>query len=363
VHIRPRRPLALLGALAISLTLGSAANATTRPAPEAIRTAAAIGGAVTLEPAFALTLTPFRTGLSRPIFATTAGDGTNRVYVVEKAGLIKVLNGNGSYLGTLLDIRDRTSKGSEQGLLGLAFHPDYAQNHRYYVDYTDRSGDTVIVEYRTGASGLTTTSGRRLIVIGQPYANHNGGMLAFGADGYLYIGMGDGGSGGDPGNRAQRNDTLLGKLLRMDVDHHPSYRPYGIPPTNPYVNKAGLDLIFAKGLRNPWRFSFDRETHALWIGETMPLVEYPHSSSGTDNCTVIGGYVYRGSAYPAMAGSYVYADLCSRRIWAVDAGAAAPASGTVVGSAPGTPVSFGETESGELFLVTIDGGVYRVGAS
>ena len=251
MHIRPRRPLAVLGALAIAMTLGTPAGAVTRPAREATRTVVTTTDAAgTLEPAaFAMTLTPFRTGFSQPIFATTARDGTDRVYVVEKAGRIKVLNSNGSYLGTLLDIHDRTSKGGEQGLLGLAFHPDYAQNHRYYVDYTDRSGDTVIVEYRTSANGLTTTSGRRLIVIGQPYANHNGGMLAFGADGYLYIGMGDGGSGGDPGNRAQRNDTLLGKILRMDVDHHPSYRPYGIPPTNPYVNKDGLDLIFAKGLR------------------------------------------------------------------------------------------------------------------
>ena len=137
-----------------------------------------------------MSLTPFRTGLSQPIFATNAGDGTGRVYVVEKTGRIKVLSSSGSYLGTLLNISDRTSRGGEQGLLGLAFHPDYAHHHRYYVDYTDRHGDTVIVEYRTSANGLTTTSGRRLIVIGQPYANHNGGMLAFGPDGYLYIGHG-----------------------------------------------------------------------------------------------------------------------------------------------------------------------------
>ncbi len=415
MDIRPRRPFALLIALAAALSLGSTAIAVQPGAPAVTSTPAATGAVAAdtagVEPAaFSMSLTPFRTGLSQPIFATNAGDGTGRVYVVEKTGRIKVLSSSGSYLGTLLNISDRTSRGGEQGLLGLAFHPDYAHHHRYYVDYTDRHGDTVIVEYRTSANGLTTTSGRRLIVIGQPYDNHNGGMLAFGADGYLYIAMGDGGSGGDPGNRAQRSDTLLGKLLRMDVDHHPSYRPYGIPPTNPYVNQAGLDLIFAKGLRNPWRFSFDRETDALWIGDvgqeryeeidrrantdagpgpganygwhqwegrhcyspssgcsasgkTMPLVEYPHSSGGNDNCTVIGGYVYRGSAYPAMAGSYVFADLCSRRIWAIDSDAAAPASPTVVGTAPGTPVSFGETESGELFLVTIDGGVYRVGAS
>jgi glucose/arabinose dehydrogenase len=411
VHTRSRRPLAVLGALAIALALGSSANATTPSAPDATRAVAATDPAVTLQPAaFTMTLTPFRTGLRQPIFATNAGDGTNRVYVVEKAGLIKVLSSSGGYLGTMLDIRDRTSRGSEQGLLGLAFHPNYAANHRYFVDYTDRSGDTVIAEYRTSANGLTTTSGRRLIVIGQPYANHNGGMLAFGADGYLYIGMGDGGSGGDPGNRAQRTDTLLGKILRMDVDHRTSTRPYAFPATNPYVGKDGLDLIFAKGLRNPWRFSFDRETHALWIGDvgqaryeeidrqlntdagpgpganygwrqwegrhcykpssgcsaigkTMPLVEYAHATAGVDNCAVIGGYVYRGSAYPAMAGSYVYADICSHRIWAVDAEAAAPATGTLVGTAPGAPASFGETESGELFVVTINGTVYRVSAS
>ena len=272
MDIRPRRPFALLIALAAALSLGSTAIAVQPGAPAATKAPAATGAVAAdtagVEPAaFSMSLTPFRTGLSQPIFATNAGDGTGRVYVVEKTGRIKVLSSSGSYLGTLLNISDRTSRGGEQGLLGLAFHPDYAHHHRYYVDYTDRHGDTVIVEYRTSANGLTTTSGRRLIVIGQPYDNHNGGMLAFGADGYLYIAMGDGGSGGDPGNRAQRSDTLLGKLLRMDVDHHPSYRPYGIPPTNPYVNQAGLDLIFAKGLRNPWRFSFDRETDALWIGD------------------------------------------------------------------------------------------------
>jgi glucose/arabinose dehydrogenase len=418
VDIRPHRPLAVLGALVIALTVAGSAQAaapltpeaTAPQTPPAVASTTASTSAPVQPDAFTLSITPFRTGLRQPIFATNAGDGTNRVYIVEKAGLIKVLSSSGGYLGTMLDIRDRTSRGSEQGLLGLAFHPDYEHNHRYYVDYTDRSGDTVIVEYKTGSSGLTTVSGRRLIVIGQPYANHNGGMLAFGVDGYLYIGMGDGGSGGDPGDRAQRSDSLLGKILRMDVDHHPSYRAYGIPPSNPYVNQSGLDLIFAKGLRNPWRFSFDRDTHALWIGDvgqaryeeidrrantdegpgpganygwrrwegrhcynpssgcsasgkTMPLIEYPHTSGGDDNCTVIGGYVYRGSAYPAMAGDYLYADLCSHRIWAVDAGAAAPAAGTQVGIAPGPPVAFGETESGELLLVTISGGVYRLGAS
>jgi glucose/arabinose dehydrogenase len=416
VDIAPRRPLAMLGALVIALVLGTPVTATVPATPEmttpSTPTAAQGATAATLAPAaFGLKLTPFRTGLSQPIFATNAGDGTNRVYIVEKAGRIKVLSGSGSYLGTMLDIRDRTSKGSEQGLLGLAFHPDYEHNHLYYADYTDRHGDTVIVEYRTGSSGLTTAGGRRLLLIDQPFSNHNGGMLAFGADGYLYIGMGDGGSAGDPGNRAQRTDSLLGKILRIDVDHRSTGREYAIPPTNPYVHTSGWDPIFARGLRNPWRFSFDRATNSLWIGDvgqdryeevsrrddspsgpgpganygwriwegrhcykptssgcsttaiTMPVVEYAHSVTGSDNCTVIGGYVYRGSAYPAMAGNYLYADLCSRRIWALDAGATAPATGTFVGTAPGSPVSFGETESGELFLVTINGGVYRVGAA
>jgi glucose/arabinose dehydrogenase len=249
--------------------------------------------------------------------------------------------------------------------------------------------------------------GRVLIKIAQPYSNHNGGMLAFGRDGLLYIGMGDGGGAGDPGNRAQSVNSLLGKILRMNVNGRSGGRPYAIPSTNPYVGRTGLDLIWSRGLRNPWRFSFDRATGDLWIGDvgqaryeeidrsirtssgagrganygwrqlegrhcyrpssgcrtsgmTMPVVETTHRSG---DCAIIGGYVYRGTAYPKMTGGYLFADLCSHRIYAIAANATSPAIARVKLTISGTPSSFGETEDGTMLLTTLTGGVYRITAS
>jgi glucose/arabinose dehydrogenase len=406
-----RRSLTILGALALVATIATPAIAEprTQAAPDAAPGAAtrtSVANAA-LEPAVTLSLTAFRTGLSQPLFATNAGDGTGRVYIVEKAGRIKVLSSAGGYLGTLLNITDRTSKGGEQGLLGLAFHPNYETNHKYYVNYTDRAGDTRIVEYRSSSNGLATVGGRGLLTIQQPYANHNGGMLAFGPDENLYISTGDGGSAGDPSNRAQNLNSLLGKILRIDPDTRTGSRPYGIPGDNPYVGRTGSDLIYLFGLRNPWRLSFDRDTGDLWIGDVgqgrweeidrstaagvaarklnfgwrefegnvcyrpssgcsvpgyvPPVHAYSHSGSGGGNCSVTGGYVYRGSAYPAMQGLYFFADVCSGRIWTLDADS--PAGATLVRDTSQSIVSFGEDEDGELFLVSLTGTVYRIGAS
>jgi glucose/arabinose dehydrogenase len=287
----------------------------------------------------------------------------------------------------------------------------------FYVNFTDRNGNTAIDRFTVSANPnvANRASGVRLLTIAQPYANHNGGGIAFGPDGDLYIGMGDGGSGGDPGNRAQSLGSLLGKMLRIDVNHRSGTRKYAIPASNPYVGRAGLDEIWSRGLRNPWRWSFDRATGNLWIGDvgqaryeeidrssrssttlagrganygwrilegrtcynpptgcssvgmTKPLVVYPHSVTGADNCAVTGGYVYRGSAYPVLFGGYVYGDYCSGRIWVVSATAAAPAIPTLVRTDTASPhlaiSSFGESESGELYVCDLNGAVYRITAA
>ena len=197
-------------------------------------------------------------GLSSPLFVTNAGDGSGRLFVVEKAGKIKIVSG-GVVTGTFLDIRAKVSKDGERGLLGLAFHPDYPTTGTFYVYYTDLKGKIALAVYHrsTGDPDKADPVGSVLLRISKPFSNHNGGMLAFGPDGYLYMGTGDGGSGGDPGNRAQNLKSLLGKLLRIDINGRTSARPYKIPSSNPYVGKVGYDQIWARGLRNPWRFSFD----------------------------------------------------------------------------------------------------------
>ena len=255
-------------------------------------------------------------------------------------------------------------------------------------------------------------SGLRLLTIQQPYSNHNGGHLAFGRDGYLYIGMGDGGSGGDPGNRAQSIHSLLGKMLRIDVDHSSSKGHYTTPASNPYVGRDGLDAIWSRGLRNPWRWSFDRLTGQLWIadvgegryeevnrssphgthpgrperqlrlararrpntcfrpssgcstsGKQPPQAAYAHAVSGEDNCSVTGGYVYRGTESPALAGGYVFGDFCSGRVWVMSPLASAPVNETQVMDTNQNISSFGEDEAGELYLVGLGGTIYHITAT
>jgi glucose/arabinose dehydrogenase len=328
--------------------------------------------------------------------------------VVEKTGKVRIIKGGDLLSASFIDISRSVSDGGEQGLLGLAFHPSYESNGKLYLSYTDINGTSVIREYLVSAANpdrVDGSSGRTLLRVKQPYANHNGGHIVFGPDGYLYIGLGDGGSGGDPGNRAQSRGTLLGKILRIDVNRRTGSLPYGIPTTNPFVGRSGLDQIWAYGLRNPWRFSFDRSTGDLWIGDvgqtsweevdrayassgrnagrgvnygwrvmegahcfrpssgcvrtgkTLPLTEYRHSNG---RCSITGGYVYRGTAYPDLVGAYFFADYCSGEIWFVDRRASRGVTPIRAIDTRAQITSFGEDEAGELYVTAAGGTVYRV---
>lgn len=339
-------------------------------------------------------------GFSGPLYVTHAGDGSGRVFVVEKRGVIRLLEDGRAFL----DISDRVqSRGSEQGLLGLAFHPDFAANGRFFVHYSDRNGDTVIARFEVGPNADAADPGSEQIILrqDQPAANHNGGEITFGPDGYLYIGLGDGGGANDTFGNAQRRDTLLGKLLRIDVD---SGDPYAVPADNPFVNDPAFrPEIFAYGLRNPWRFSFDRATGDLYIadvgqnryewvhyrpageqggenfgwpilegfhclsgatcdraGLTEPVIDYDHSLG----CAITGGYVYRGRQYPAIDGVYFFGDYCSGRVWAMSRDDAGQWQATEMLQANIQLSSFGEDEAGEIYVTDLrGGGVYRLTAS
>lgn len=335
-----------------------------------------------------IVLQPFASGFNAPVAMAHAGD--ERMFVVQQGGLIRIVAPDGSIAATpFLNISSLVVSGGERGLLGLAFHPQYETNGYFYVNYT-RSGDgaTVIARYTRSASNpdlADNASAQILMVIPQPFSNHNGGSLAFGPDGYLYIGTGDGGSGGDPGNRSQNINDNLGKMLRIDVD---GAAPYTNPATNPFVGVAGNDEIWATGLRNPWKFSFDTLTGDLWIADVgqnaleeinrvlfplpaglnfgwrcyegnqvynnsgcppasaleMPFAQYNHSGG---RCSITGGYVYRGATYPNFTGLYFFADFCSGQIGTVDqTGTMTFASGLPSGSV----MTFGQDASGELYV-------------
>ncbi|MFL5681095.1 MAG: PQQ-dependent sugar dehydrogenase [Chloroflexota bacterium] len=357
--------------------------------------------------AVSISLQEVAAGLSNPVLVTNANDGSGRLFVVEQSGKIRIVK-NGSVLTTpFLDLTPSVSTGNEQGLLGLAFHPSFKTNGRFFVDLTLANGDTAINEYRvtTDPDRADWRTGKRILTIAQPYDNHNGGHIAFGPDGFLYIATGDGGSAGDPGNRAQSLTTLLGKLLRIDVNGTSGTRNYRIPASNPFVNKAGYDGIWSYGLRNPWRFSFDRATGHLFIGDVgqdsweeidrgtsatpgrgvnfgwrvlegrhcynpstgctsagkwPPLVAYGHAVTGEDNCSVTGGYVYRG-AQTILQGGYFFADFCSGRIWAVDSAATSPATPKLLLDTTYNISSFGEDQAGEVYVADHTGGrIYRI---
>ncbi len=349
-------------------------------------------------------------GLTKPVFITSADDGTGRFFIVEQSGRIKIWDGT-TVLGTpFLSLAGKVSGGFEQGLLGLAFHPDYETNRKLYVNFTDLDGDTVIREYRASASNpnvVDTSTRRRILKRAQPFDNHNGGMLLFGPDGYLYIGLGDGGDGGDPGNRAQRTDTILGKMLRIDVNGTTSPdKHYLIPPDNPYVGKPGRNEIWHIGLRNPWRYSFDSLTDNLWIadvgqgkweeidratdtasgpgrninwgwrvlegshcynppsgcnktGKTMPVTEYEHTAAN-GRCSVTGGYVYRGSVISDLVGGYVFADYCTGEVFVISASAAIGSTATRLLDTNLLISSFGERPNGELFVVDHGGRIFQI---
>ncbi len=332
----------------------------------------------------ALRLEQVVSGLQRPVFVTVAPGEPNRLYIVEQAGLIRILERGKLRDAPFLDIRSLVgSEGNEQGLFGLAFDPGYATNHRFYVDYTDKQGDTNVASIQGADGSATVGSLRRLLFVKQPYSNHNGGMLAVGPDRLLYVGMGDGGSGGDPENRAQNPDSQLGKLLRIDVRNGDK------------VTMAAL------GLRNPWRFSFDRANGDLYIGDvgqnaieeidymragttrllnfgwrvyegtttyqagtlgpgrlTGPIAQYSHSLG----CSVTGGYVYRGKAVPTAAGRYFYGDYCSGTIWSLTVRRGKVSRVRREPFKVSQPSSFGQDAAGELYLVSLEGVVYRLAA-
>ncbi len=339
-----------------------------------------------------IALEPVAEGLERPVYVTHADDRSGDLFVLEQPGRIRVLSEEGLAERPLLDLTERVeSGGNEQGLLGLAFHPEFAANGRFFVNYTrEPDGATVIAEFQaTGDGPVAADAERVLLTVEQPYRNHNGGMIAFGPDGLLYIGMGDGGSGGDPQNFAQDPDALLGKMLRIDVD---GGEPYGIPADNPFAEGGGRPEIFASGLRNPWRFSFDRETGELRAGDVgqnaieeidviqrggnygwrrmegtrcyepsqgcrrddliLPVAEY---ANGGGRCSVTGGYVYRGETVPALTGTYVYGDFCSGEIFGLR-----PEESTVLLDTGLSLASFGEDAAGELYVADLRGAVYRI---
>jgi glucose/arabinose dehydrogenase len=338
--------------------------------------------------------------VDRPIGITADPDG--RLLVNEQVGRIVAIGPDGS-ASPFADLTDRIIAGGERGLLGLALHPGWPAVPRAFVHYTDFGGDTAVSEF--AASGqplaLDTASEQLLLRVDQPYANHNGGQLSFGPDGLLYLGLGDGGSGGDPHGHGQDASTLLGSIIRIDVD---AAAPYAIPADNPFATGGGAPEVWLMGLRNPWRFSFDRLTGQLWIGDVGqaaweeidrvdptagganlgwnimegahcfaiadcdsaayvgPLAEYPNGEAG---CAVTGGYVYRGTRIAGLAGWYLFSDFCSGTLFAVPSDAAQPVPGTalaprvILESGLGV-ASFGEGVDGELYVADAGGAVYRI---
>ncbi|HEX6132532.1 MAG TPA: PQQ-dependent sugar dehydrogenase, partial [Longimicrobiales bacterium] len=354
-----------------------------------------------LEPIDGIRAVPVASGLQAPVHLT-APTGDERLFVVEQAGRIRIIR-NGTLLPTpFLDITDRVSFGGEQGLFSVAFDPDFASTGHFWVDYTDDAGDTRIERYTVSSDPDVADPASALLVLAvdQPFSNHNGGQLAFGPDGMLYIGMGDGGSGGDPLGHGQNPSTLLGALLRIDVK---SAVPYGIPADNPYIGSTSArPEVWAIGLRNPWRFSFDPATDRLYIadvgqgdweeinavpddaaplnygwnimegpecfnaascsqtGLTTPIHSYPHP----DGCSVTGGFVYRGERLGGLQGHYFYSDYCGGwlRSLRLAGGAATDHREWAVGDI-GQVLSFGVDADGELYVLSGNGSVYRLDPS
>jgi glucose/arabinose dehydrogenase len=344
---------------------------------------------------------------SEPVDIANAGDGTNRLFIVEKRGGIRIHNGTTLLTTPFLNINSIISFDGERGLLSLAFHPDYENNRYFFVYYTNLAGDITISRYQTQAGNPNEAdagSGVVLLNIPKPFDNHNGGDLNFGPDGYLYFGTGDGGSGGDPNNFAQSGSSLLGKMIRIDVNNFLTPPFYTIPPDNPYVADPNVDdRIWALGLRNPWRWSFDRNTNDMWIADvgegsweevnfrtagntgginygwrcyqgnaplnpagclpqsnyTFPIFEYPHDNA-IGGFSITGGFVYRGAEYPALQGYYICVDFFSGNLWLIRPDGA---GGWTVRRQEGLPAnitSFGEAENGTLYALSIAGILYKV---
>lgn len=341
----------------------------------------------------------FKDGFTKPLSLQHANDG--RLFIVEQGGKIKIIQENGTVNSNpFLDLSGQISNGGERGLLGLAFHPNYANNGYFYVNYTKTNGDTQISRFSVNSANPDLADlSTELPILGyaQPFANHNGGNLAFGPEGYLYISSGDGGGSGDPGNRAQDINELLGKILRIDVENPSNGNNYGIPANNPFADTPNArGEIWAYGLRNPWRFSFDLVENTIWIADvgqadieeinrepllegglnygwrcyegsipfnnqncppqseiTFPFAEYTHANG---NCSITGGYVYRGSNWLDFEGLYFYADYCSGLIGTVDNSGIK----TEQGNFSGSWVAFGEDSNKELYIIDINGSIFKI---
>ena len=411
--------LVLAGAFALNACGGSSPTSQSSPATSS-PTLSAPSATATPSPALAtpsgasannssFKFTKVAGGLQSPDYVTGAGDGSGRLFIVEQVGRIRIVK-NGRLLPTpFLDIRSLVASGGERGLLSVAFHPQFKTNGVFIVDYTRAStnpaavGDTIIARYRAqpaNADVASRASGQTLLTIAQPQANHNGGLVKFGPDGHLYIGMGDGGNAGDigpghaPQGNAQSHTTLLGKILRIDVHETGNYT---IPADNPNLGAGTRREIWAYGLRNPWRFSFDRATGDLYIGDvgqnaweeidfqpksskdgvnygwpiwegnhryrtgaamsgdTKPIAEYPHVAGA---CSVTGGFVYRGAKISALSGFYIFGDYCNGMLWTLVKYRGAWRR-SLLGDTPYSISSFGEDDAGELYLVDLGGSVYR----
>ncbi len=345
-------------------------------------------------------------GLESPLAVAHASDGSGRLFVVEQGGRVRIVRDGALESRPFLDIADRVLAGGEQGLLGLAFHPDFPDDARLFVNYTDRSGTTIVSSFSVedDADVADAASEVQILRIAQPYANHNGGAVAFGPDGMLYVATGDGGSANDPHDNGQRVDTLLGKILRVDVDAADGEQAYAIPEDNPLADDPdAAPEIWQTGLRNPWRMSFDTATGDLWIGDvgqgaweevnvaragvgglnfgwkrmegvecfqdagcedpayTLPVAEYDHSLG----CSVVGGVVYHGTAVPTLVNGYLYADYCSGNFWVLDPSIEGRADARLVLNSGRSISAIGEDEDGEVYATDLSAGelLRIVGAS
>jgi glucose/arabinose dehydrogenase len=399
IRSEPVTPAAKAAPTAAAAPIASSASPSPAASPAAAARAQLGPGSPAIQLQQIVTL-----GDQRPVHLTHAGDGSGRLFVVEKQGRIRIVRNGAALPAPFLDISSLVnSSGGEQGLLSVAFHPDYETNGLLYVNYTGNSGigDTVIARYQVSPDDpdrADPNTALTLLTIEQPYRNHNGGLVKFGPDGDLYVGMGDGGGGGDPRGNAQNRGTLLGKLLRIDVN---GGQPYAIPADNPFVNEPGArPEIWSYGLRNPWRFSFDRATGDLYIADVgqnryewvhfqpagqggqnwgWDIVEGSHCFEPQQNCSperfpkpiaeydhslgrsITGGYVYRGTSYPQLTGLYFYADYGSGRIWAAQQEASGTWHSEELLDSDLQISSFGEDESGELYLTSMgDNAVYRL---
>ena len=341
-------------------------------------------------------------GVNSPVQVTNAGDGSNRLFIVEQDGRIVIFKDNELLPTPFLDLESKVSNGFEEGLLSVAFHPDFNENRRFFVNYTtlsaDRQRKTVVAEYNasTDDPDIADTDESVILEIEQPFSNHNGGQLQFGPDGFLYIGMGDGGGSNDPSENGQNKNTLLGTILRIDIDNGD---PFSIPPDNPFVGKDGEDEIWAYGLRNPWRFSFDRTGERLFLADVgqsdfeevnliekegnygwntmeglhcfppnnnnnscdqtgliLPISEYSHD----EGSSITGGYVYRGTKIAELFGSYIFGDFSSSTIWSLTETDNETWERTELLQTTLTISSFGEDENGELYVVDHEGAIYKM---